>query len=282
MKKYIAVVTLYYPDVSEVTKNIQTYLPHLDKLIIWENTPKSESVIDSISRFLNSGKIEIRGTGKNEGLAKPFNDVVRLAQKENYDFFLTMDQDSSFEAGGFEKYLELIENNTDDIVAVYAPNRGNISDLTKSYVEMRTAISSGAVYPVSLFEKIGLFNEDFFVYMVDIEFCLRVKKHNMKTVCVTSVTMLHHEGYTEKSRLGLSVNNYPAQSTYYIIRNTILTWKLYPELTNLTDKVSFYQYKVVYRLLKIIFETQRLKKYKAVFLGLLHGSQSKTGQYDLK
>jgi len=281
MKRYIAVVTLYYPDVSEVTKNIQTYLPHLDKLIIWENTPKSESVIDSISRFLNSGKIEIRGTGKNEGLAKPFNDVVRLAQKENYDFILTMDQDSSFEAGGFEKYIGLIEANSDDTVGVYAPNRNNVSDLTRNFVEMRTAISSGAVYPVSLFEKIGLFNEYFFIYMIDIEFCLRAKKHNMKTVCVTPITMLHQEGYAEKSRLGLSVNNYSAQSTYYIIRNTILTWNLFPKEFTLSDKFLFFKYKLIYRTLKLGFETDRIRKLKAIYLGILHGITRKKGQYNI-
>ena len=281
MKKIVGVVTLYYPNVAEIVRNIQTYLPQLNKLIIWENTPESGSKIDKIFQLIGSEKVEIRGTGKNEGLAKPFNDVVRLAQNEDYDFLLTMDQDSSFQAGGFEKYLKLIENNIDGTVAVYAPNRGNISDLTKSFVEMRTAISSGAVYPVRLFEKTGLFNEDFFVYMVDIEFCLRVKKHNMKTVCVTSVTMLHQEGYAEKSRLGLSVNNYSAQSTYYIIRNTILTWKLYPEFADLTSKVSFYRYKIIYRLLKIVFETHRFRKCKAILLGLYHGFRSRVGRYDI-
>jgi len=281
MKKIVGVVTLYYPNVAEIVRNIQTYLPQLNKLIIWENTPESGSKIDKIFQLIGSEKVEIRGTGKNEGLAKPFNDVVRLAQNEDYDFLLTMDQDSSFQAGGFEKYLKLIENNIDGTVAVYAPNRGNISDLTKSFVEMRTAISSGAVYPVRLFEKTGLFNEDFFVYMVDIEFCLRVKKHNMKTVCVTSVTMLHQEGYAEKSRLGLSVNNYSAQSTYYIIRNTILTWNLFPKEFTLSDKFLFFKYKLIYRTLKLGFETDRIRKLKAIYLGILHGITRKKGQYNI-
>jgi len=214
-------------------------------------------------------------------LAKPFNDVVRLAQKENYDFILTMDQDSSFEAGGFEKYIGLIEANSDDTVGVYAPNRNNVSDLTRNFVEMRTAISSGAVYPVSLFEKIGLFNEYFFIYMIDIEFCLRAKKHNMKTVCVTPITMLHQEGYAEKSRLGLSVNNYSAQSTYYIIRNTILTWNLFPKEFTLSDKFLFFKYKLIYRTLKLGFETDRIRKLKAIYLGILHGITRKKGQYNI-
>ncbi|MDR3651978.1 MAG: glycosyltransferase [Paludibacter sp.] len=281
MRKTIGIVSAFYPDILDFAKNINTYLHYLDKLIIWENTPKIDSKIDEIFQLVNSKNIEIRGTGHNEGLAKPFNEAVRWAQQNEFDFLLTMDQDSYFSDNEFYKYIKLIENDYNTTVAIYAPNRNIISNSTSIFTEVRTAISSGAVYPVKIFNEIGLFNEDFFIYMIDIEFCFKAKRNNFKTVCVTPITLLHKEGYAEKTKLGLLINNYSAQSTYYIVRNTILTWKLYPEYTNSSDKVNFYQYKIIYRLIKIVFEKQRFQKYKAIFLGIIHGFNSKTGQYDL-
>lgn len=281
MKKIVGIVSSFYPDIQELAKNIKTYLHGLDHLIIWENTPSTDSKIVEILQLLDSVIIEIRRTGKNEGLAKPFNEAVRWAKQNDFDFLLTMDQDSYFPKNEFERYFELIESNPDNRIGVYAPNRNLILNPTVNFMEIRTAISSGALYPVKIFEKIGLFNEDFFIYMIDIEFCLRASRNNFKTVCVTPVTLLHKEGYAEKSKLGLSVSHYPAQSSYYIIRNTILTWKLYPEFTTSTDRINFYRYKIGYRLIKIIFEKQRFKKFKAIFFGLMHGFTSKSGQFDL-
>jgi rhamnosyltransferase len=234
-----------------------------------------------ILTLINSEKISVRTTGCNEGLGKPFNEAARKAKNENYNFLLTMDQDSYFAIGEFEKYVKLVENDKNTNVAVYSPNRNNIYNNEKDFVEIRTAISSGSIYPVLNFEKIGYFREDFFLYMIDIEYCFRAKKRNMNTVCLPAVSLLHKEGYAEKSNFGLSLNNYPAQSTYYIIRNSLLTWKLYPEFTTRKDKIYFYKYKVIYRFLKIIFEKQPFLKIKALIFGLLHGINFKTGQYNI-
>jgi rhamnosyltransferase len=281
MSKILGIVSSYYPDIQEFVKNINSYLDQLDMLIIWENTPKKESNIDKILHLLNSDKIIIRTTGFNEGLGKPFNEAAKKAKSENFDFLLTMDQDSYFANGEFEKYIKLIESDINKNVAVYSPNRNHIQNSEKDYVEIRTAISSGSIYPVLNLEKIGYFREDFYLYMIDIEYCFRAKKNDLITVCLPAVPLLHKEGYAEKSNFGLSVNNYPAQSTYYIIRNSLLIWKLYPEYTTRKDKIYFYKYKVIYRLLKIMFEKHPFLKIKALILGLLHGINFKTGQYNL-
>jgi rhamnosyltransferase len=281
MSKILGVVSAYYPDIQELVKNINSYLDQLDLLIIWENTPVLESRMDEILPLINSDKIMVSSTGFNEGLGKPFSEALKKAKSENFDFLLTMDQDSYFANGEFEKYVKLIENNIHTNIAVYSPNRNNIYNSEKDFVEIRTAISSGSIYPVLNFEKTGNFREDYFLYMIDIEYCFRAKRNNLITVCLPAVSLLHKEGYAEKSKFGLSVNNYPAQSTYYIIRNSLLTWKLYPEYTTRKDKIYFYKYKVIYRLLKIMFEKQPFLKIKALILGLLHGFKFKTGQFDL-
>jgi rhamnosyltransferase len=281
MNRILGIVSSYYPDIEEFVKNIETYLDRLDLLVIWENTPKLESRIDEILILINSDKIIVSSTGFNEGLGKPFNEAAKKAKIDNFDFLLTMDQDSYFANDDFVKYIKIIERDLNTNVAVYSPNRNNNFNSEKDFVEVRTAISSGSIYPVKNFEKIGSFREDFFLYMIDIEFCFRAKRNNLITICLPTVFLQHKEGYAENSNFGILVNNYPAQSTYYIIRNSLLTWKLYPEYTTKKDKIYFFKYKVVYRFLKIIFEKQPFLKIKALIFGLLHGIKFKTGKYNL-
>jgi len=281
MSKILGIVSSYYPDIQEFVKNINTYLDQLDLLIIWENTPELESKIDEILPLINSDKIIVSTTGFNEGLGMPFNEAAKKAEKEKFDFLLTMDQDSYFAKSEFEKYINLIRSDINTNVAVYSPNRNIIFNNEKDFVEVRTAISSGSIYPVRNFAKTGYFREDFFLYMIDIEYCFRARSKNLITVCLPAVSLLHKEGYAEKSNFGLFLNNYSAQSTYYIIRNSLLTWKLYPEYTTRQDKIYFYKYKVIYRLLKILFEKQPFMKIKALIFGLLHGIKFKTNQYNL-
>ena len=94
MFKLCAIVTSYYPSLEELEQNIRSYLSDVDKLIIWENTPKDESRIQELADKLNGEKVEVRTTGQNEFLAKPFNICIKWAKENNYTHFLTLDQDS--------------------------------------------------------------------------------------------------------------------------------------------------------------------------------------------
>lgn len=280
MFKLCAVVTSYYPDLEEIEKNILSYLHGVDKLIIWENTPKNESKIDSIAVKFNSEKIEIRTTGQNEFLAKPFNICVEWAKENSFTHFLTLDQDSRFEDGHFEKYLELIKNRNNDLIAVFAPNAVNL-DASTEVLELQAAMTSGSIMPVKIFDIVGKYNEDFVIDLVDTDFCLRAADNGFKIICFTKINLIHHLGNAIKTKMGLFLNNYSAQRTYYIARNCFLLWKLYPDFYTPQQKYYFCKYKIVYRLAKIFFEKNSKKKLKAIILGVIHGLQGRTGKYEV-
>ncbi|HCE56594.1 MAG TPA: hypothetical protein DER09_02065 [Prolixibacteraceae bacterium] len=280
MFKICAVVSSYFPDLNELEKNINSYLHWVDRLIIWENTPRKESKIATLIDALNSDKIEFRTTGQNEYLAKPFNICIQWAKENGYTHLLTMDQDSCFENGHFEKYINKIIQVNNDSIAVYAPNTQNL-EIESEILEKDVVITSGAIIPLKVFNIIGTFNEDFLIDRVDTEFCFRTRIRGFKVVCITQVILNHKLGYQKRNGLGLVINNYSAQRTYYIIRNSILLWKLYPDMVEFNEKYAFYKFKVVFRLAKIIFEKDRFRKLEAIFLGLMHGYLSKKGRYDL-
>lgn len=280
MIKLCAIVSSYFPNLDELETNILSFLPWVDHLIIWENTPQEVSKTIQLVSKLNNEKIEIKTTGKNEYLAKPFNICFQWAKGNGYTHVLTMDQDSSFENGQFPLYLKQIQKERNDSIAVYAPNAENF-DQTQELIELRGVITSGSVYALNPFFESKMFNEEFLIYMIDAEYCIRARKKGYKILCFTRIKLLHKMGYAQKSKAGLIINNYSAQSTYYIIRNIILTWKLHPEYMTTKAKWGFYKYKVIYRLGKIVFESSSLLKSKAIFLALIHGHFSKGGRYDL-
>lgn len=280
MFKLCAVVSSYFPYINEFENNINSYLEWVDWLIIWENTPQNSSRIAELARNLNSPKIEVRTTGQNEYLAKPFNICIEWAKENGFTHILTMDQDSCFEDGHFQRYIQNVKQCNIGSVAVFSPNTGNFNIQTEP-LEIQSAITSGAIIPLNVFNQFGMFNEDFLIYNIDIEFCRRVRSFQQKIIAFTGIQLIHSEGYKKRSKAGFVVINYSAQSTYYIIRNTILLWKLYPKTVTASEKFNFYKYKVVYRTVKLIFEHDRLRKFKAVFYALIHGHLSRKGKYEV-
>lgn len=279
--KLLAIISTYFPNLEELQWNIKTYLPGVDHLIIWENTPKEKSKINIVVEKLNDTKVEVRTTGKNEFLAYPFNKCIEWAQENDFTHILTMDQDSCFEGTGFSEFVNKVGSNTDNSTMVFCPAKTENQLIDSNEIEVDNTITSGTIYKVDVFEKIGYFREDFLIYMIDIEFGMRVKKKGYKILCYPRILLNHFTGYAQKNKLGLRIDNYSAQSTYYIIRNVILNWNLYPDKFNKKEKLTFYKYKIVYRTLKIVFEPQPLKKLKAIYLGLFHGLTGKSGIYKI-
>lgn len=278
--KLCAIVSSYFPNLEELEENIKSYLPAVDKLIIWENTPESESCIAELTQKLNSSKIEIRTTGKNEFLAKPFNLSIKWAKENDYSHILLMDQDSRFAENHFNNYLRLIQKCEDDKIVIFSPRRDDRHGQATGMVEIPHAITSGSIFSTKIFDETGMFREDFLIDAVDTEFCYRVRKNGYKVVCFIDIFLFHKIGYSIK-KMGLAVQNYSAQRTYYIIRNHTITFRSFPKQTPKDEKFLFYKYKIFYRSAKIFLEKSPLKKIKAIIWGLFHGYSGRTGKYDI-
>ncbi len=75
--KLCGVVITYYPMVKEAKENILRYLPFVDHLIIWENTPREDAEQFRITLPKESqSKITYLSSGKNEGIAYPLNQAM--------------------------------------------------------------------------------------------------------------------------------------------------------------------------------------------------------------
>ena len=278
--KILGVISAFYPNIDELESNINSFLSGLDRLIIWENTPEKESTINALVNKFGAGKIEVCTTGQNEYLAYPFNQCIRRAQSEGYTHVLTMDQDSCFAKGHFEKYIKSVENYRQTNVAVFGPSSNSREQVKLFVEEVDHIFISGAIFPVDTFLEQGGFNEELVIDSIDSDYCFRCKNNNLQTVVFKDVFLQHQMGYRYKHWSGLIIVPYSAQRTYYFLRNTLWLWKQYPQYFTESYKRSFVKYRIVFRLLKIAFEKNSFKKIFSIFAAIYHSKKNKLGRYD--
>lgn len=80
--KMLGVVVVYKPD-TDVVENIKGYVPYIDKLIIWDNSPLELNLHNVIMERLHpmENKILWHGTGKNLFIAPAINFAWNYAKK---------------------------------------------------------------------------------------------------------------------------------------------------------------------------------------------------------
>ena len=223
------VVILYHPDVMKTIENIKSYATFLKKLYVLDNSEiPSEELQHSLPFFGN--KVSYHFHGQNEGLAKRLNQAVSYAISDGFSYLLTMDQDSSFENGLFEKYISLIESTQLENVAQYGVNTNPAStNSSNKYEIVSCLITSGTIMNLSIFEKVGPFEEKLFIDFVDVEYGLRCKHEGYLNVLYPTVLMSHSKGYV---KLGRSLKNFKKTSRilhapiriYYMIRNGLFMY----------------------------------------------------------
>jgi rhamnosyltransferase len=218
------VVILYHPDIKQLSENINTYVLGLKQLYIYDNseiqTPGIEAALNNLHPC-----IKYQFFNNNEGIAKRLNQAVEAAMQTQYDYFLTMDQDSSFKPGDFEKYKSLIQKEEYTKVAQFGINcQPQITMSSEQPQEALTLITSGSILNLSLFKKVGDFNEDLFIDFVDAEFSYRVVQHGLINLMFSNIQLNHALGNLVSGRSVLTFKKslriiHAPIRTFYITRN---------------------------------------------------------------
>ncbi len=265
------VVILYHPDMELLLANIQSYNTGLKQLYVYDNSDTKTLGIEEALLKLNPS-IEYKYFNANEGIAKRLNQAMDQASLNQYDYLLTMDQDSSFKAGDFEKYKSLIQSTAYNHVAQFGVNcQPDYTQSKEQPEEALTLITSGSILNLSITKNIGSFKEDFFIDFVDAEFSYRVIQNGYINLMFSNIVLNHALGTLVEGRgLGnfkksMRIIHAPIR-VYYIIRNGLY---LYFKVKGLTSPMK----KDVIRCIKIIkndliYNPQLFSVYKNVFAGI--------------
>jgi rhamnosyltransferase len=275
--KIIGIVVLYHPP-SDIVDNIISYISGLDKLIIWNNSIQDKIIFPEEYKE-QGGKIIEMGDGTNAGLGAAYNSAITYAREHHYTHLLTMDQDSRFRDNDFQIYADFIRQSSEKTIFSVAYN----AELLKqnSVVEVEATISSGAVYPITVFDEIGMFREDFFIEGIDVEYSLRAKQNGIPTKRVCFVYLIHNindEKQKEHRFLWKTFTTieYSPILSYYVIRNGAIIKKNYPKANEVKGYFYYYFYMRLFSV--ILYERNKFAKCKGLILGYLHGKTGKTGK----
>ena len=271
----LAVIVAYHPDHSTLVSNIEKIIEEVEHLVVYKN---SEISIQSsiVERF--GDKIDFIGSEKNVGISKALNDAIIWAKGKDFTHILTLDQDSFFKEGHLARFRSLVDENVTNLnVGVYVPNyinRGSLCSKSNDlFEEVEMSITSGSIIELSLFDRVGGFNEVLFIDAVDNDFCYRIKaEFDLSTVLFPSILLVHELGYMTKTRFGFYTMNYSAFRTYYIVRNNIYLWRKYPEFYHYKLRKLLIKDYIIYRVIKVLIaESDKFRKIKSIILGVYHG-----------
>lgn len=220
----IGVVIVYHPHVQLLIENINSYLPLLDTLLVFDNSENENPDLRKSLASL-SPKISYRFFGENEGIAKRLNQAIQFAKEQGSAYLLTMDQDSSFQAGDFEKYQERILQNREENIAQFGVNCQPEFTLPQSIpLQTTSLITSGSVLQLKYLSKVGSFNESLFIDFVDTEYCYRIANCGYINLQYTDI-LLHHSIGTRVAgrslitfKKSMRIIHSPIR-VYYILRN---------------------------------------------------------------
>ncbi len=170
----------------------------------------------------------------NKGFAEATNQGIRIARGK---FILTLNNDTRLDPGFLEEIVHPMEK--DEMVGICAskmlfpdgrinstgtcisrsgaawdrgmsePDHGQYDHLK----EVFGACAGAALYRKSMLEEIGLFDQDFFMYMEDVDLSFRARLAGWRCEYVPGAVVYHHHGGT----VGVGSDT----AVYYVNRNII-------------------------------------------------------------
>ncbi|MGN8782489.1 glycosyltransferase [Acidaminococcus fermentans] len=274
--KLAGVVTLYHPG-ENVFTNINSYLDQLDILYVLDNTEKPNDKIKA--RFSGNAKIKYIAFHDNMGIAFAMNYALQAAK--DYEFLLTMDQDSQFMPdmmATYKKAIEQFEKEHPKKIGEYAVNFDQrVDPIVSKPKYVNVAITSGSIISIQKSLEIGGFDENLFIDEVDNDFSYRIQKKGLKIIEFPFVILKHSLGkQTFHNILGFSFNtfNHNALRKYYITRNKIYMMKRYSGIR------KQYMLELIKMIIKVILvEKNKGNKLEHIFMGCKDGIMNRMGKY---
>jgi len=221
----IAAVVILYDPVKDVIRNINSYSEAIDLLYIVDNS--THPSIEIHASFIGKQKVLYLHDGENKGIAFRLNQVIKMAKDHEYDWLLTMDQDSLFSSQTFLTYLNCVRKfEQKENVSMFGTNHAEkitTNDFCNS-ISVKHLITSGSLLNLKAESKIGGFDENLFIDEVDFEYCLRSVLNGFQVIQFTDIFLQHNLGETVYRRSFKTTKPssrvlHSPQRLYYMTRN---------------------------------------------------------------
>ena len=249
----VACVVVTFEIGRDVLPVLEAILPQVGRVFIVDNGSGGETQ-DALREIESAHpeRVEMIRNGENLGIAAALNIGIRRALAQGHDWVVTLDHDSvaapDMVWNLFRTYAEVAGANPGILSPTHIdgstgrkyryPVFGKFLfrhvTPTDRPLSCSFCIGSGTLIPKRTFETAGLFQEEYFVYVVDTEFCRRVLRHGFSIFVSEKADIVHREGGGRKTDLGtfqIRTPDWSARSLYYIFRNVIYDLRINPVIS---------------------------------------------------
>lgn len=230
--KICAGIVLFNPEIERLNENIEHIRKQVPMLILVDNG--SSNLEDVKSLICDVPNIILLENGKNLGIAQALNRILRNAQKEHYEWVLTLDQDSVATDGLIDAYREFLENCSEKNIGCLTCNivdrNFSLEKRETGFEEIDYCITSGSLMNVEITLSVGGFDESMFIDKVDCDVCINLKQHGYRIVRIAYEGLLHEIGHAKQIDLGFrkwELYNHSSFRRYYMCRNASYLLKKY-------------------------------------------------------
>lgn len=301
MRLPLGLIVTYNP-LSSFFTHLKLFYTQLDQILIIDNgsSQKINSLLER-ERLQRGSSFKVIFNDTNQGIAKALNQGFTWAFDQGYSQIIAFDQDSHPSPGMLQTMLDIYSYyGGDRQLAVVAPNVVDTTvNIQARYLRSRNdllferapclgevlenvsyVITSGSLYDLMAFQKIGPFRDDFFVDYVDTEYCLRAREKGYKIVVACQAQLHHRQGDRQKRDLWGS-NHYPTFHSplrwYYIGRNRVQMLKTYA--IRFPHWLFYEIVASIYTLIRmLLFETKKIAKLQALIRGTWDGVLGRMGK----
>ncbi len=301
MKKNPALIVTYHPH-PEFYQNLDIFFQELEQVIVIDNGsgPATHARLKAEAEK-RKPFLKLILNKKNLGVATALNQGFQWAISQGYEQIFAFDQDSSPSNGALfalQNFFDTYPNRQEISIVSSVPRdlqvgvqarflrkkKGimfeRVACKGKNLTDISFTITSGALYNLNVYRKLGPFQDDFFIDYVDTEYCLRANQAGYKIIAVCNAHLEHRLGEREKRQL-LGREHYPTFHSplrwYYISRNRIPMLKKYA-----LRFPHWFFFEIIsgsYILLRmLLFENRKTKKLHAFILGTFDGLRGRMGK----
>lgn len=280
-----AVIVTYHP-APEMVENIEAILSQVQGLVVVDNGSHGEE-LKRLRRAQKDLKFHLIENGDNLGIAAALNQGVHWAKLNSYPWVVLFDQDSRITPGFIHQMLATWESH---------PERERLGAIHPKYVHPDTGVepevyrakdggpvtsmTSGALMPTWIFDKVGLFAANYFIDLVDCEYSLRIRSAGFLLADSREAVLLHTAGSPKRiGILGFSFGptHHSAMRRYYISRNRVVVYRKYFWAFPRWTLHSFYE-SVRETAKCFLAEKDRVRKLRNFALGTWDGLTGRMGK----
>lgn len=219
----VSIITPNYNGVEfldKYFKSLSQDSDHIGEVIIIDNG-STDSSLDYIKKNTFSFPVVVIENSENLGFAPAVNQGIL---KSKYDYIFSLNNDTEVKKGSIKAMLDLIRD--DDVFSVQAKmlqaqNKKLIDDAGDEYnllgwtkkigenqnsnnysqvFEIFSSCAGAALYKKSVFTEIGLFDDNFFAYMEDVDLAIRSQIYGYKNLLCPDAIVYHIGSATSGSR----------------------------------------------------------------------------------